>query len=398
MAFTYTDSGKTIKQGWGWFRVVLREAVETGDLLSWYNTDSAYTVQFANESDSQVAQAVAGEPGSAGETIWACLGGEFETLTAIGTGGVATKANFAASTDFLGAPLYLGLEGKPSSTAGSTYSQLVGFLLARDRILLAPNAIQLNTLGVTATATELNLLDLASLTAGEMLVATGAAAAAWQSTGVKLSAPDISGTVTAASALTMPAFTLGGTLTLNGQTFDAGSGSAQINTTGNEVGLILKGAATAHGCMLRFYHDHTTPALNGIIGEIQYHGYDGAGAPAAFRWGIIQVNYANITDGAEAAEINVYLAHAGAADNLAMTLSGAGRLWVDADIDFSTSADSGAVADHVSLGCYEISAGHRALAISSEEVVVAEVDETKFSHKLPVRINGATYNLMLCVT
>ena len=67
---------------------------------------------------------------------------------------------------------------------------------------------------ITATAAELNLLDLAGLTAGQLLVATGAAAAAWQSTGVKLSAPDISGTVTAAAALTLPGFTLSGNVVM----------------------------------------------------------------------------------------------------------------------------------------------------------------------------------------
>ena len=70
---------------------------------------------------------------------------------------------------------------------------------------------------VTATFGELNLLDLAALTAGELLVATGAATAAWQSTGVKLSAPDISGAVTAASALTLPTHKLNGTLDADGQ-------------------------------------------------------------------------------------------------------------------------------------------------------------------------------------
>lgn len=69
-----------------------------------------------------------------------------------------------------------------------------------------------------------------------------------------------------------------------------------------------------------------------------------------------------------------------------------------ASITFNASVESAAVADQVSLGGFEISAGHRALAISSEEVVVVETDETKFSHKLPVRINGATYNIMLTAT
>jgi len=67
-------------------------------------------------------------------------------------------------------------------------------------------------------------------------------------------------------------------------------------------------------------------------------------------------------------------------------------------ITFVTSIDSGAVADQVSICGYDISAGHRALSLSCEEVVVTEVDETKFSHKLPVRINGVTYNIMLCAT
>jgi hypothetical protein len=62
------------------------------------------------------------------------------------------------------------------------------------------------------------------------------------------------------------------------------------------------------------------------------------------------------------------------------------------------STDSAAVANEVSYGAYEIAADHRGMAWSAEEVVVAEVDETKFSHKWPVRINGATYNVMLCAT
>lgn len=81
-------------------------------------------------------------------------------------------------------------------------------------ILAHTHALAAGATDVTATYGELNLLDLAALTAGELLVATGAAGAAWQSTGVKLVAPDISGSVSAASALTLPAFTAGGRITL----------------------------------------------------------------------------------------------------------------------------------------------------------------------------------------
>jgi len=62
---------------------------------------------------------------------------------------------------------------------------------------------------------------------------------------------------------------------------------------------------------------------------------------------------------------------------------------------FPTSADSAAVADQVSIGGYELSAGNRALCIAQESAVQAENDESKFSHKLPVRINEATYYIML---
>lgn len=65
------------------------------------------------------------------------------------------------------------------------------------------------------------------------------------------------------------------------------------------------------------------------------------------------------------------------------------------NIAFGGSVDSAAVADEVSLGAYEIGAGQRALAISQEYDALAEVDETKFSHKLPVQINGATKYIML---
>jgi len=76
----------------------------------------------------------------------------------------------------------------------------------------------------------------------------------------------------------------------------------------------------------------------------------------------------------------------------------AGDLKLGRKLTFTTSLDSTSVADEVSLGAYEISPTHRALAIHSEEVVVVETDETKFSHKIPVRWNGATYNIMLCDT
>ena len=64
------------------------------------------------------------------------------------------------------------------------------------------------------------------------------------------------------------------------------------------------------------------------------------------------------------------------------------------NVMFSVSVDSVAVTDQVSVGGFDISAGHRALAISSEEVVVTEAIGAS-DRTLPIRINGATYKMML---
>ena len=65
-------------------------------------------------------------------------------------------------------------------------------------------------------------------------------------------------------------------------------------------------------------------------------------------------------------------------------------MWVGA-----VSVDSAAVADQVGISRYEIGAGNTVLALSQETAVAADTDETKFSHKVQMRINGATYFVML---
>jgi len=138
MAFTYTDRNlKTVLHSWGRFRVTILEAVQPGDALSWYATDATYTVQLANESDSQRCDCFACQAGDAGDEIWAALAVELKSASTISTGGVVTRVYFAAADDTLGSPVYLSsTDGKPSSSAGSTYAQIIGQLLARDRIML----------------------------------------------------------------------------------------------------------------------------------------------------------------------------------------------------------------------------------------------------------------------
>ena len=111
---------------------------------------------------------------------------------------------------------------------------------------------------------------------------------------------------------------------------------------------------------------------------------------------LIVDNQARANPAAEATDAILYGVMA--ATPASQTLAINADTTITRDLRFTTSLDSAAVADEVSLGCYELSAGNRALAISQESAVAAETDETKFSHKLPVRINGSTYYIMLTAT
>lgn len=173
MGFTYTDRNKkTILHSWGRFRATLFEAVVVGDLVSFFDTDNSKTVEHADQSDSQAAHAVAQEDGAAGDTIWLALASEIKAPATVGTGGVVTQQDFAAAADFFGAPLYLGEDGKPSSSAGGTFSQLVGYLLARDRIMLQPNTA---LTGVSGSFTTLSASDIFSVTDATEATSTTAA-------------------------------------------------------------------------------------------------------------------------------------------------------------------------------------------------------------------------------
>lgn len=198
------------------------------------------------------------------------------------------------------------------------------------------------------------------------------------------------------TAPTINACTLSGTLTIGSQIFDAGSSELTLNTTGAATGLTLTSTQDgATGAMFLLRQNSASPAINDKVGVIGVSGKNDA--TQYVTYGELLFRISDETDGTEDGRLEINLMRDGAS-TLTASLSSTGAWWVDEDISFTTSVDSAAVADTVSLGGYEISAGHRALAISSEEVVVTETDETKFSHKLPVRINGATYNLMLCAT
>ena len=90
-------------------------------------------------------------------------------------------------------------------------------------------------------------------------------------------------------------------------------------------------------------------------------------------------------------ELQFWTALGATADDIAKsaTLNKSGA-WI-----LHKSVDSVAVADQVGISRYEIGAGDTVLALSQETAVVTETDETKVSHKVKVRWNGATYFVVL---
>ena len=176
MAFTYTDRNKKVViRAWGTFKATVLAAVAVGDLLSRYASDSTATYRAADQSDGYVAEAVALEDGIAGEEITCALAAELKAPTTLGDGGAATQVYFAASTDYLGSPLYIGEAGKPQSSAGATTAQYVGLLTARDTILLIPNSNltgQAGSFTTLATSSTVTLGGNTTVSSGKNLTLT----------------------------------------------------------------------------------------------------------------------------------------------------------------------------------------------------------------------------------
>jgi hypothetical protein len=181
-----------------------------------------------------------------------------------------------------------------------------------------------------------------------------------------------------------------GTATITGSVQALAAGNNTVTTgvtTGNFVVALTGSGTVTDGVVLQMG--------SGSVAEAAGHGFGsswkiGNASSEVEERGSIDLVLVTATNAAEEARFDFNTMAAGAMANMARI--GAKGLYLP------TSVDSAAVTDEVCLGAYEISAGHRALSISTEEAVVAETDESKMSHKLPVRINGATYNIMLCAT
>ena len=78
-----------------------------------------------------------------------------------------------------------------------------------------------------------------------------------------------------------------------------------------------------------------------------------------------------------------------------LVLAADGVMTATSPLTWNTSSDPAAYTDQVSVGQHQIGAGNTVLALSQDTAVATDTDETKFSHKMQVRINEATYFIML---
>jgi len=305
--FTYTDRNKkVVLHSWGRHRATVMEAVVVGDLVSRYVTDNAYTYQFADESDSQAAEAVALEDIAAAGTGWFALAAELKAPVSVGAGGAVTRTYFAEAADFLGKPLYLSTTGgKASSAEGGSLVQLVGCLLARDRILLTPGGGLLTGAGVFSTITASGLVAVSDATEatgptdGSLKTAGGMGVAKKLYVGTNL---DIAGTAVIDGTLTqtgiatfaaLPVFTVGvsipanktikmavtdhgadGAITPSGaHTISKGSAAAMTLAAPTAGEIVIISAKTAHAHVItcdgavKWNGTNDTATLGGAIGD-----------------------------------------------------------------------------------------------------------------------------------
>jgi hypothetical protein len=162
-------------------------------------------------------------------------------------------------------------------------------------------------------------------TASDTLVALAATQVLTNKT---LTSPVINGTITT-TGLTLPAVTLGGNMTVTDYAFDAGSGSAEINTTGVSHGLIITSTNdSTTGSVIRLKHVTTSQAVNDILGSTDFYGMSTNVTPAEQKYGAFLCAVLDNTDSAEIGGFDWWLVNAGAM-NRAMRLGGAGEVWAD---------------------------------------------------------------------
>jgi hypothetical protein len=130
------------------------------------------------------------------------------------------------------------------------------------------------------------------------------------------------------ASITHTGLALGGTMTLNGQSFDAGAASATMITTGTGQGLNVKSSTvtSSDGANIKIYGNDTSPAADDIPASLVFEGMNST--PAEFGFGRITLRAKVVTAGSEDSRFEFSLYNAGAANKVA-EMTGAGILSVD---------------------------------------------------------------------
>jgi len=213
------------------------------------------------------------------------------------------------------------------------------------------------------------------------------------------------GTWTASGTWQIPAVTLGGIVTINGQVFDAGSGSARINTTGSGEGLdIYSTNDSTNGVRLSTYHVTANPAIDDVLFEHYVYGKDTGGTQreaATFRFLVEAVGATTL------ASKMAILLRTGSAWNEALTLSSAGALWIAGSI----TLDANETVDGIDVSAHDIAttgvhgAGGNTIATTADITATklddfatpdnnTDLDSTTSVHGLLKRLDNTATNYM----
>ncbi len=189
----------------------------------------------------------------------------------------------------------------------------------------------------------------------------------------------------------------------DGRYFAFGARDTTVNMV--EVGRV-QGAADPY---FRIGRDDTGMSLNTVTDVLVIQSGGGGGNAAAGMGAGIAFNLSNdahevekrgsidcklavATNGGETASI-VLNAQAGGTSYPMATFTGAG-FYSNNPLILQQNASQNAGVDVISINGYDISAGHRALSIGTEEVVVAAAAGASDVY-MPIRWNGVTYKLLL---
>ena len=336
--------------------VVYASGAGAGTILTIGATDTILSVQGGVPTWRTPANILVDLSGQAGAAFdWGS-----QNLTSLGTLNTHT---IPAGTDTLALVANI-------TTHAAVITGVHGLIITVGKTLTLTNALTLSgtdastldigTGGTLGTAAYVTAADYATLVGAEEL------------TNKTLNASVAKGTWTASGAWTIPAVTLNGTVTLNGQAFDAGDGSLQIATTTAFSGLEITDIVNSNaGVALTTTHSrgvagHDDDNLFAIISK----GFNDAATPELIVYTNLYTVIEDASDGSEAAKLIYYLKYNGA-DNLVMTLSGAGALWIDDALEIGgalTGATTGTFSGLVTISGNNLSFDTTASYIGSPNV------------------------------